>query len=166
MCGIVGGISQRELSAILLEGLRRLEYRGYDSAGMAVVTASAELKRLRTPGKVQRPCRGDGTRSATRHPGHRPHPLGDPWRALGAQRTPPYCRDRCAVVHNGIIENHEAAARRADRRRPRVHLRHRYRGHRPRDLRSAGGRKRTLGCGPQHGRAFGRRLRAGCAGHP
>ena len=54
MCGIVGGISQREVSAILLEGLRRLEYRGYDSAGMAVLEGPERLKRTRTLGKVAR----------------------------------------------------------------------------------------------------------------
>ncbi len=107
MCGIVGGISQRELSAILLEGLRRLEYRGYDSAGMAVVTASAELKRLRTPGKVQLlaeemerdPLPGTLGIAHTRWATH-----GEP-----SERNahPHICRDRCAVVHNGIIENHE-----------------------------------------------------------
>ena len=53
MCGIVGGISQREVSEILLEGLRRLEYRGYDSAGMAVLAAPSVLKRVRALGKVQ-----------------------------------------------------------------------------------------------------------------
>ena len=66
MCGIVGAIAQREVAPILLEGLRRLEYRGYDSAGMAVLDSDGELKRLRTTGKVaelaravdQRPLHG------------------------------------------------------------------------------------------------------------
>ena len=107
MCGIVGGISQREVSAILLEGLRRLEYRGYDSAGMAVLSAPNELKRVRMLGKVQRlaeamekdPLPGTLGIAHTRWATH-----GEP-----SQRNahPHVCRARCAVVHNGIIENHE-----------------------------------------------------------
>jgi glucosamine--fructose-6-phosphate aminotransferase (isomerizing) len=107
MCGIVGGISQREVSAILLEGLRRLEYRGYDSAGMVVVTAAAELKRVRTLGKVRRlaeemerdPLPGTLGIAHTRWATH-----GEP-----SERNahPHICGERCAVVHNGIIENHE-----------------------------------------------------------
>jgi len=106
MCGIVGGVSQREVSAILLEGLRRLEYRGYDSAGMAVLEAPGKLKRVRTLGKVQRlaeelgrdPLRGTLGIAHTRWATH-----GEP-----SERNahPHVCRDRCAIVHNGIIENH------------------------------------------------------------
>jgi glutamine---fructose-6-phosphate transaminase (isomerizing) len=107
MCGIVGGISQREVSAILLEGLRRLEYRGYDSAGMAVVTALGELKRVRALGKVECLAEKMGHDSI-------PGTLGiahTRWATHGepSERNahPHVCRDRCAVVHNGIIENHE-----------------------------------------------------------
>ncbi|MGL4979779.1 MAG: glutamine--fructose-6-phosphate transaminase (isomerizing), partial [Plesiomonas sp.] len=53
MCGIVGAVAQRDVAEILLEGLRRLEYRGYDSAGVAVVNAQGELQRVRRLGKVQ-----------------------------------------------------------------------------------------------------------------
>src|SRR5229473_3777313 len=53
MCGIVGAIAERNIVPILMEGLRRLEYRGYDSAGIAVVDDSHHLARLRTVGKVQ-----------------------------------------------------------------------------------------------------------------
>ena len=111
MCGIVGGISQREVAAILLEGLRRLEYRGYDSAGMAVLAAPSELKRVRTLGKVQRlaeemehePLQGTIGIAHTRWATH-----GEP-----SERNahPHVCRDRCAIVHNGIIENHEPLRR-------------------------------------------------------
>ncbi|MCX9458433.1 glutamine--fructose-6-phosphate aminotransferase, partial [Vibrio cholerae] len=53
MCGIVGAVAQRDVAEILLEGLRRLEYRGYDSAGIAVVNAEGQMQRLRRLGKVQ-----------------------------------------------------------------------------------------------------------------
>jgi len=106
MCGIVGGIAQREVSAILLEGLRRLEYRGYDSAGMAILATPGHLGRVRTLGKVQ--CLAE---EIERHPllGR----LGiahTRWATHGVpseQNAHPHvCRDRCALVHNGIIENH------------------------------------------------------------
>ncbi len=106
MCGIVGGIAQRDVAAILLEGLRRLEYRGYDSAGMAVLAAPAQLGRIRALGKVQRLAD-----AMDRHP--LPGKLGiahTRWATHGepAERNahPHVCRDRCALVHNGIIENH------------------------------------------------------------
>ncbi len=107
MCGIVGGISQREVATILLEGLRRLEYRGYDSAGMAVLEAPDELRRVRVLGKVERlaadmahhPLPGRSGIAHTRWATH-----GEP-----SERNahPHICRDRCAVVHNGIIENYQ-----------------------------------------------------------
>ena len=52
MCGIVGAVAERNVTAILLEGLKRLEYRGYDSAGVAVFTNAGKLERMRRPGKV------------------------------------------------------------------------------------------------------------------
>ena len=52
MCGIVGAVAERNITAILLEGLKRLEYRGYDSAGVAVFTNDEKLERMRRPGKV------------------------------------------------------------------------------------------------------------------
>ena len=107
MCGIVGGIAQRDVSAILVEGLRRLEYRGYDSAGMAVLAAPNQMGRIRTLGKVQRLAE-----ELDRHP--LPGNLGiahTRWATHGepAERNahPHVCRDRCALVHNGIIENHD-----------------------------------------------------------
>ncbi|MBU1558978.1 MAG: hypothetical protein KJ588_04150, partial [Gammaproteobacteria bacterium] len=56
MCGIVGAIAQREVGQILLEGIKRLEYRGYDSAGIATIDAQNQLHRLRAAGKVQQLC--------------------------------------------------------------------------------------------------------------
>ncbi len=111
MCGIVGGIAQREVSAILLEGLRRLEYRGYDSAGMATLAGPGDLRRLRTLGKVERlreqmelqPLPGTLGVAHTRWATH-----GEP----STQNAHPHvCRGRCVVVHNGIIENHETLRR-------------------------------------------------------
>ncbi len=107
MCGIVGAITQRPVSAILLEGLRRLEYRGYDSAGMAVLEAPGRVNRARTLGKVARLSEAVAERPL-------PGTLGiahTRWATHGEPATrnahPHICRDRCLVVHNGIIENHE-----------------------------------------------------------
>ncbi len=111
MCGIVGAIAQRPVAAILLEGLRRLEYRGYDSAGMAVLESTGKLNRIRTLGKVAR-LRDE--LSANPLPGT----LGvahTRWATHGEPATrnahPHVCRDRCVIVHNGIIENHETLRR-------------------------------------------------------
>ena len=76
MCGIVGAVAQRDIAEILLEGLRRLEYRGYDSAGLAVVDAEGNMTRLRRLGKVQML-----TAAAEEHPLHVPVsliPVGRP----------------------------------------------------------------------------------------
>ena len=107
MCGIVGAIAQRDVAPILLEGLRRLEYRGYDSAGMVVVGADGGLGRIRATGKVseltalqvQNPLPGHLGVAHTRWATH-----GKP---TVANAHPHICRDTVAVVHNGIIENHE-----------------------------------------------------------
>ncbi|NKN32916.1 glutamine--fructose-6-phosphate transaminase (isomerizing) [Marichromatium bheemlicum] len=107
MCGIVGAIAQRPVAAILLEGLKRLEYRGYDSAGIAILEAQGQLNRSRTLGKVARLAE-----EVAAHP--LPGLLGiahTRWATHGEPAThnahPHICRDRCAIVHNGIIENHE-----------------------------------------------------------
>jgi glucosamine--fructose-6-phosphate aminotransferase (isomerizing) len=108
MCGIVGAIAQREVAPILLEGLRRLEYRGYDSAGMVVLNSEAGLDRLRTTGKVaelahafdKRPLYGVVGIAHTRWATH-----GKP---TEKNAHPHICRNQVAVVHNGIIENHAA----------------------------------------------------------
>jgi len=108
MCGIVGAVAQRDVSPILLEGLRRLEYRGYDSAGLAVVSEKAGLERVRVLGKVndlaaslaQRPLAGGTGIAHTRWATH--------GRPSVDNAHPHVCRDEVALVHNGIIENHEA----------------------------------------------------------
>ncbi len=105
MCGIVGAVAQRDVADILVEGLRRLEYRGYDSAGAAIIDAES-LGRTRRLGKVQEladalaetPIAGGTGIAHTRWATH-----GEP-----SERNahPHISRDDIAVVHNGIIENH------------------------------------------------------------
>ena len=108
MCGIVGAIAQRDIVPILIEGLRRLEYRGYDSAGVAVLNGSGALKRVRTVGKVQ--SLQDAIDASPTH-----GPIGiahTRWATHGvpSERNahPHISADGLAIVHNGIIENHEA----------------------------------------------------------
>ncbi|VVO84530.1 glutamine--fructose-6-phosphate transaminase (isomerizing) [Pseudomonas fluorescens] len=107
MCGIVGAVAERNVTAILLEGLKRLEYRGYDSAGVAVFTNDEQLERMRRPGKVSElenaleaePLVGRLGIAHTR------------WATHGApceRNAHPHFSGDLAVVHNGIIENHEA----------------------------------------------------------
>ena len=106
MCGIVGGIAQRNIVPILVEGLKRLEYRGYDSAGLAVIN-DGTIYRKRELGKVKGledllqldPVVGNIGIAHTRWATH-----GKP---STANAHPHLSRDKVAVVHNGIIENHE-----------------------------------------------------------
>lgn len=106
MCGIVGAVAQRDVAEILVEGLRRLEYRGYDSAGVAVVDAQSNLTRIRRLGKVQELSDAideqhviGGTGIAhTRWATH-----GEP----SEVNAHPHISADISVVHNGIIENHE-----------------------------------------------------------
>ena len=108
MCGIVGGIAERNVVPILLEGLRRLEYRGYDSAGLAVVSPDHHLSRLRTVGKVINLT--DAVKANDTH--GRIGIAHTRWATHGvpSERNahPHISRDGIAIVHNGIIENHEA----------------------------------------------------------
>ena len=108
MCGIVGAVAERNITAILLEGLKRLEYRGYDSAGVAVFTNNGTLERMRRNGKVAEleqalagePLAGRLGIAHTR------------WATHGAPSErnahPHFSGTDLAVVHNGIIENYEA----------------------------------------------------------
>mgnify|MGYP002622255190 CR=1 FL=1 len=106
MCGIVGAVAERDVVPILMEGLRRLEYRGYDSAGIAI-RENGEIRRIRRAGKVQElqnaldeaPLRGVNGISHTR------------WATHGVPNEtnahPHLSRGDIAIVHNGIIENHD-----------------------------------------------------------
>src|ERR1700685_307226 len=106
MCGIVGAIAERNIVPILMDVLRRLEYRGYDSAGIAVLNGTQHLKRLRTVGKVkmlqdaleQAPTHGNLGIAHTRWATH----------GVPSERNahPHISRDGLALVHNGIIENY------------------------------------------------------------
>ena len=106
MCGIVGAVAQRDVAEILINGLHRLEYRGYDSAGVAVINKQNELQRIRCLGKVkaldeavsEKPLIGGTGIAHTRWATH-----GEP----SETNAHPHASGTFAVVHNGIIENHE-----------------------------------------------------------
>ena len=106
MCGIVGAVAQRDVSAILLEGLKRLEYRGYDSAGIALIQRNSQFLRLRRNGKVQ------GLADALAEVSH-DGGIGIAHTRWATHGKPSECNahphvssESVAVVHNGIIENH------------------------------------------------------------
>lgn len=107
MCGIIGAVAERDVVPILLEGLRRLEYRGYDSAGVALLESDCTIGRVRAVGKVSElensikanPVKGTMGIAHTRWATH-----GKP---SESNAHPHICRNKVAIVHNGIIENHE-----------------------------------------------------------
>ena len=107
MCGIVGAIAAHDVVATLVQGLKRLEYRGYDSAGVAVLDANTCLDRVRTPGKIQ-----NLEQAIAKHPIAGVLGIAHTrWATHGvpseANAHPHICRKSVAVVHNGIIENFE-----------------------------------------------------------
>jgi len=107
MCGIVGAVSKRDITPVLLHGLNRLEYRGYDSAGVAVLDNDGSIQRVRAVGKIKNleaalkvtPADGFIGIGHTRWATH-----GEP---TAKNAHPHVCNDCVAIVHNGIIENHE-----------------------------------------------------------
>ena len=105
MCGIVGAIAQRDVVPVLIEGLKRLEYRGYDSSGIAVVEEES-MRRVRRTGRVsemEAAALADGL-SAQLGIGH------TRWATHGGvteTNAHPHMSEGVALVHNGIIENHE-----------------------------------------------------------
>ncbi|MFI8482244.1 glutamine--fructose-6-phosphate transaminase (isomerizing) [Pseudomonas sp. NPDC078700] len=108
MCGIVGAVAERNITAVLVEGLKRLEYRGYDSAGVALLNEAGELDRRRRVGKVSEL---EAALKAEPLPG-RVGIAHTRWATHGAPSErnahPHFSGQQLAVVHNGIIENHDA----------------------------------------------------------
>ncbi len=108
MCGIVGAVAQRNIVPILLEGLKRLEYRGYDSAGVAVLPGEkgAKLKRLRSTGRVVELEKLSTEQHLDGHTGI----AHTRWATHGVpseKNAHPHVSAGVSVVHNGIIENHD-----------------------------------------------------------
>lgn len=109
MCGIVGGVAERNVVPILVEGLKRLEYRGYDSSGVAVLDEQGQIRRQRALGKIKAlEARID--EAETKLAGH----IGiahTRWATHGVPSEnnahPHVCNNQVAVVHNGIIENYQ-----------------------------------------------------------
>ena len=105
MCGIVGAVTQRNVYKILIEGLHRLEYRGYDSAGFSIIDAAGKLQTRKKIGKVAElekaaesdPAAGNTGIAHTRWATH-----GEP----SDINSHPHCSSGVSIVHNGIIENH------------------------------------------------------------
>jgi glutamine---fructose-6-phosphate transaminase (isomerizing) len=108
MCGIVGAIADRDVVPLLIEGLKRLEYRGYDSAGIAVVDGDAGVRRVRRTGRVS-----EMEAAAEAEDFHAGLGIGHTrWATHGGvtegNAHPHISHGELALVHNGIIENHEA----------------------------------------------------------
>ena len=108
MCGIVGGVAERNIVPILEEGLRRLEYRGYDSSGIALIDDSQNIRRVRSMGKIR-----NLSQKITEEPLEFTGKIGiahTRWATHGipAEKNahPHICNNQVAVVHNGIIENY------------------------------------------------------------
>lgn len=107
MCGIIGAVSIRDISKILLEGLRRLEYRGYDSAGIAVIDNAGSLKRVRIQGKVQNLADAMQETAVSGRIGIAHTRWATHGKPSELNAHPHLSHNELAIVHNGIIENHD-----------------------------------------------------------
>ena len=107
MCGIIGAVSERDISKVLLEGLKRLEYRGYDSAGIAVIDAQSRLKRVRIQGKVQNLADAMQETAVTGNSGIAHTRWATHGKPSELNAHPHLSHGEIALVHNGIIENHD-----------------------------------------------------------
>ena len=146
MCGIVGYVGPREATEFLVVGLHRLEYRGYDSAGVATITPEGQFAVVKTAGRIDRleallgrdPAPGQIGIGHTRWATHGAPSDVNAHPHVGGNGT-------LALVHNGVIENFQAIKQRLAKRRLHVPVGDRYRGHRPSDRQlpeasAAGGR--------------------------
>ena len=111
MCGIVGGIAERNVQPLLIEGLRRLEYRGYDSSGIALLDSHAAIQRVRALGKIEQLERKIAQESNSYSYAGNVGIAHTRWATHGIPSEknahPHICNDKVAVVHNGIIENYQ-----------------------------------------------------------
>ena len=107
MCGIVGAISERNVGPILIEGLKRLEYRGYDSAGMVLINGADSFRRIRTLGKVAALEKEYDTSGIEGNYGIAHTRWATHGKPSVENAHPHVSSDRIALVHNGIIENYE-----------------------------------------------------------
>ena len=128
MCGIIGYVGPRECKHLLLYGLERLEYRGYDSAGIALLEEGG-LEYTRAVGNLQNLKLAAGDSSLAGHDRPRSHALGDPRRRHRAERASARGRrpEELAIVLNGIVENYRELRERLARVGPRLHVRDRRR---------------------------------------
>ena len=158
MCGIVGIIGKRPVAAELIEGLRRLEYRGYDSAGVATLI-DGRIERRRAEGKL-----ANLAARLEREPVHGTIGIGHTrWATHGLpteDNAHPIATDRVAVVHNGIIENFQELKRELTGLGHRFRHADRHRGGRDPDDASPGARADPGAGGGAHPGAARRRVRA------
>jgi glucosamine--fructose-6-phosphate aminotransferase (isomerizing) len=108
MCGIVGAVAERNVVEILLEGLKRLEYRGYDSAGVALLDKEGSLTRVRKVGKVKNLVEALESKGALGNTGIAHTRWATHGGVTEVNAHPHFSSGRVAVVHNGIIENYVA----------------------------------------------------------
>lgn len=108
MCGIVGGVAERHIVQILLEGLKRLEYRGYDSAGVALMESDGVIQRERQVGKVQTLADAIATSKVNGTTGIAHTRWATHGGVTQVNAHPHVSGQEIALVHNGIIENHES----------------------------------------------------------